>query len=92
MAIQIIEDYKTKKALERYGHFVGAMATLEEGLIEAEKLIERVDDSKAGAGFSLPTKDELTAQLKKVYEQVGHLRSRAQKHEADLISREWAVS
>lgn len=92
MAIQIIEDYRTKKALERYGHFVGAMDTLEEGLIEAGKLIQRVDDSKAGAGFTLPTKDELTALLKKVYERVERLRSKAKRHEADLVSREWAVS
>jgi hypothetical protein len=92
VAIQVIEDYKTKKARERYGLFVGAMATLEEALLAAGKLVERVDDSKAGAGFSLPTQEELEVQVKKVFEEFDVLRGKAKRHEADLISREWAVS
>lgn len=91
MAVPIISDMINTRALTKYGEFVGAMDTVAEALEEARKLIDKVDDSLGAGGFTLPTQDELKALRTKAFDALDVLRQKGKKHEAELVSRAWAV-
>jgi hypothetical protein len=80
-----------QRAVRRYGAFVGAMDMAAEALDTVRKVIDRVDDSRSSGGYTLPTRDELITLHAKAFAALDTLRLKGKKHEADLVSRDWAV-
>lgn len=87
----IIANILNTRAIARYGEFVGAMDVVEEAFAAVKKVIDKVDDSVAHTGFTLPTQDELKAMHAKAFEALDSVRQEAKKHEGDLVSRDWKV-
>lgn len=85
----IIADYFNERARQRYGEFVGAMDVVEEAFDTVKKIIDRVDDSAAHTGFTLPTQDELRALHAKAFRELDRVRQEGKTHEGDLVSRDW---
>jgi hypothetical protein len=81
----------SQRAVKRYGAFVGAMDMAAEAFDTVRKVIDRVDDSRGSSGYTLPTRDELIALHAKAFAALDTLRIKGKKHEADLVSRDWAV-
>lgn len=80
-----------QRAIKRYGAFVGAMDMAAEAFDTVRKVIDRVDDSRGSGGYTLPTRDELITLHAKAFAALDTLRAKGKKHEADLVSRDWAV-
>lgn len=80
-----------QRAVKRYAAFVGAMDMAAEAFDTVRKVIDRVDDSRGSGGYTLPTRDELRALHAKAFAALDTLRIKGKKHEAELVSRDWAV-
>ncbi|GAA1993556.1 hypothetical protein [Amycolatopsis minnesotensis] len=80
-----------ERARGRYGAFVGAMDGVLESLDEVNKIIDRVKDDHATAGFTVATRDELMGYSRHAFADLDRLRSTAKKYEAELMSREWRL-
>jgi glutamine synthetase type III len=78
-----------RRAQARYSAFVTSMDVLADLFDELDKIIDRVDDTKASGGFTLATQDELKAYRLKAFGELDRLRTTAKKHEAELVSRDW---
>ncbi|MER7116691.1 hypothetical protein ACWGRK_20565 [Saccharomonospora azurea] len=82
-----------RRAQQKYGTFVSAMDMVVEALEELDKFIDRIDDGKAedGAWSVAATQDELKGYRRKAVDELGRLRAKAKKYEAELVSRDWRV-
>ncbi|GAA0614321.1 hypothetical protein GCM10010174_34970 [Kutzneria viridogrisea] len=83
--------FGNQRAVQRYAAFVGAMDMLGEAFRTVDRVIDRVDDSVGEGGYTLPTQDELRALRTTAFDALDALRAKGKKHEADLVSRPWAV-
>lgn len=81
-----------RRAQQKYGTFVSAMDMVAEALEELDEFIDRIDDDKAEDGmWSVATQDELKSYRRKASDELGRLRAKAKKYEAELVSRDWRV-
>ncbi|EHR63188.1 hypothetical protein [Saccharomonospora cyanea] len=82
-----------RRAQQKYATFVSAMDMVVEALEELDKFIDRIDDNKAedGAWSVAATQDELKGYRRKAVDELGRLRAKAKKYEAELVSRDWRV-
>ncbi|MGW6934665.1 hypothetical protein ACWGE0_31710 [Lentzea sp. NPDC054927] len=87
----IIANIRNTRAIRKYGEFVGAMDQVEVAFDSIMKVIDKVDDTIAHTGFTLPTQDELKAMHGKAFGALDSVRQEAKKHEGDLVSRDWMV-
>jgi hypothetical protein len=80
-----------RRALQNYGAFVSAMDLVLEALEALDKVIDQVDDTKAHAGWTVATQDELKGYRLQAFDELDRLRTIAKKYEAELISRDWRL-
>lgn len=84
-------DAINRRARDRYGVFVSAMDMVLEALEGLDALIEKVDDSHDGPGWTVATQDELKGYRMQATDALVRLRAAAKKYETELVSREWRV-
>lgn len=80
-----------RKARERYGSFVNAMDMVREALDNLTPVIAKVRKPPGGAGWTVPTREELAGLKRTVTEELERLRAKTKKYEAELVSREWRL-
>lgn len=81
-----------RRAQEKYAAFVSAMDMVLDSLEELDAFIDRIDDDKVEEGaWSVATQEELQGYRRKAVDELGRLRVKAKKYEAELVSRDWRV-
>ncbi|TLW92094.1 hypothetical protein FFT09_14530 [Saccharomonospora piscinae] len=81
-----------RRAQQKYGTFVSAMDMVLDSLDELDTFIDRIEDGKADDGsWSVASRDELKGYRRKAVDELGRLRAKAKKYEAELVSRDWRV-
>jgi hypothetical protein len=80
-----------RRAQQNYATFVTAIEMVAVQFDELDKLIDKVDDTKAAGGFTLATQEELQGLRRRAFDELDRLRTVAKKYEAELISRDWRL-
>lgn len=80
-----------RRARERYATFVTAMDLVLHALEETHKVIGRVGKKPTGPGWTVATRAELRGMHRTALEELGRLRTKTKKYEAELVSREWRL-
>lgn len=81
-----------QRALRKYGEFYGSLQVMIEAIEAAETLVKSLAERQEGTySWVAPDKEEVQDAHQKVARSMEKMHKDAKKHEAELISREWAV-